>query len=105
MVDVGWKSMEFRQCRCGIIFGAPKGFFNTRRTDRRPFYCPNGCSNIFFQQSDLGRENIRLKQQLKNANVVRDHWKKEALTAKRSCASYKAHFHRLKNKMEGDQDE
>src|SRR5689334_14143643 len=51
---------------CGMRFGAPKHWWNSRREDRRTFYCPNGHSQSYREsESDkLRQERDRLKQQV-----------------------------------------
>src|SRR5215831_9190727 len=34
-------------CRCGIVFGYPKNWWERKRQTGDGFYCPNGCSLVF----------------------------------------------------------
>lgn len=46
-------TLELQTCAaCGITFAAPDHFFNSRRDDHKSYYCPNGHSLWFPQQSD-----------------------------------------------------
>jgi hypothetical protein len=46
-------SLELQTCAaCGITFGAPAFFLDTRRENHEAYYCPNGHSLWFPQQSD-----------------------------------------------------
>jgi hypothetical protein len=59
--------MENVPCaECGIIFGVPADWLQSRRADKREFYCPNGHS-LSYKASEadiLRRERDRLKQTL-----------------------------------------
>lgn len=56
--------------QCGIIFGLPDVYEHQLREDHATFYCPNGHSLRFFQESckdkavRLERELNKLKEQL-----------------------------------------
>lgn len=51
---------------CGIRFGVPTHYLESRREDKKIFYCPNG-HDLSYQESLLdkvSRERDQLKQQL-----------------------------------------
>ena len=48
---------------CGIIFGIPESLEDRRREDHGAFYCPNGHSMVFNQET----EAEKLKRELKEA--------------------------------------
>jgi hypothetical protein len=46
-------TIELQTCaNCGITFGAPGFFLDKRRENHQTYYCPNGHSLWFPQQSD-----------------------------------------------------
>ncbi len=52
------------QCgQCGIDFAVPQGWCDDRRRDHKDFYCPNGHSRCYPQET----EEERLRKQLTNA--------------------------------------
>ena len=58
---------EVQTCpECGMRFGAPKHWWNSRREDKRTFYCPNGHQQSYRTSASeqLRQERDRLKQQM-----------------------------------------
>ena len=46
----GLIDMKIDTCsECGIAFGLPMHFYNTRQSDKKVFYCPNGHHQYFIR--------------------------------------------------------
>ena len=56
-------TMISRECSCGVVYAISEAFEKARRRDHKTFYCPNGCSRHFPQQTD---EEV-LRRQLEQA--------------------------------------
>lgn len=80
---------------CGIIFGLGAVFMQKRRNDHKGFYCPNGHSLSYSQES----EAERLRRQLKSAEGRATSWRDQAETAEARRRGEKAAKTRLKNRI------
>jgi hypothetical protein len=66
--DLGLSVIECASC--GMVYAAPKDWITHRRQDHKGFYCPNGHSQFFPQESDSERYKRRLEEeQSRHANT------------------------------------
>lgn len=85
---------------CSIHFAIPKVYKNNRLEDHKTFYCPNKHGNYYPGKSEiekLSEKFSRLEQRASNCQTY-------SQSLQKSVASYKAHFKRLKNKYEPEED-
>ena len=97
---------EVFSCECGATYALPSAFVKKLRDSHKTFYCPNGCSRYFPQESDkeiLQRKNEELKKNLFEANDRVTYWFDRSESEKRSKAAYKAHHTILKKKIKKGQ--
>lgn len=96
-------TLELTTCAaCGITFAAPEHFFTTRRHDHTSYYCPNGHSLWFPQQSDAEKAQAE-------AEKYKKLWKQEQRYAadvisernavQRSLSATKGVLTRTKNRI------
>lgn len=91
-------NMRTTTCSCGITWAAPTRWFKDREDDHKTFYCPNGCSRHFPQES----EEERLSRQLKEKKACCLRAELAVGFMERSTVAYKGHITRLKNKVKGE---
>jgi hypothetical protein len=107
MADVP-KDHEAQTCNsCGVVFSAPRYFFDARRMDKRLFYCPNG-HGLSWQESDFDRmrrerdrlkqENARLEDHRRAAERAEQAALEHANYERRRVAAAKGQITRLKNR-------
>jgi peptide methionine sulfoxide reductase MsrB len=100
---------EWQHCaECGVRFGAPAHFFNSRRADKRAFYCPNGHS-LSWHESEADRLKAKLQKQEQETRKAqeaaeREHrWRKEATEQarhlERRLAAQRGVTTRMKNRV------
>lgn len=82
-------------CRCGIRYAVPDSFAAKRRRDHRDFYCPNGHSQHFPQESDIEKER-RLRREAENKAEREQVWRH---CAERSASAFKGHLTRIKRRV------
>lgn len=96
-------TLELQTCAaCGITFGAPEFFFGQRRGDHRSFYCPNGHSLSFPQQSEAEKaqaeaakyKQLWQKEQRYAADVV-----SERNAAQRQLSATKGQITKLRQRV------
>jgi hypothetical protein len=80
-------------CRCGIVFGYPKTWWERKQATGDGFYCPNGCSLVLREPDHvkLKKENERLQQSLSAA-------REEVNLARESTRRTEAKLSRLKKR-------
>lgn len=79
-------------CDCGIIFGVPSMWQKKRREDAKFFYCPNGHSQHYPEDTEKKRLQRELEQEKKRrawAESSRDMHRSNAERQSRRAASYK----------------
>ena len=87
--------METIACaNCSILFGLPEKFKEERRKDHEYFYCPNGHSNYYPQQSDAEK----LKRQLDATRDDLASTRTQLATARSSASALKGQVTKLKNR-------
>jgi hypothetical protein len=87
-------------CVCGIEFGIPEHFINSRRKDGGDFTCPTGHTLSFGigDNEKLRRERDRLKQQAVQKDAEIEHHRQARQSQVRTTAAYKGQITKLKNR-------
>jgi len=80
-------------CRCGIVFGYPKNWWERKRQTGDGFYCPNGCSLVFRNP-----ENVRLKQEAERLKRDLSAAREAVNLARESARRIEAKLTRLKKR-------
>jgi hypothetical protein len=87
---------------CAMTFGIPVHLATDRRTDHKTFYCPNGHSNYWPQESDLERTERFLtnaRERTRYAEAAASAARDQAAAAARSNRALKGHLTRARNKI------
>lgn len=89
-------NIEFRimTCSCGLAFAAPEEWCKTREKDQRTFWCPNGCSRWFPQET----EEHKLKRLLADEQNCCIAAREEANSLERKVIAYKGVVTKLRRK-------
>jgi RNase P subunit RPR2 len=87
-------------CDCGIAFHVPDQWLESRRSDKKVFYCPNGHQQAFTQsEADrLRLERDRLKQQLAQKDDEIAWQREQRKIGDRRVIAAKGQITRLKNR-------
>ncbi len=95
-------TLEIRECpECGVTYGAPERFFESRRSDGKTFYCPNGHS-LSWHETDADRLRKQLKAAQDNARYYQDRMseaRQERDAEKRSKAAIKGQLTKTKKRV------
>lgn len=81
---------------CGIPFGLPTSFRDSRQTDGRKFYCPNGCHINYGTHTEIDR----LKKQLDYAHTQAARVREDLAAERKSHASTKGKVTKLRNRAQ-----
>lgn len=85
--------MSTHECgTCGVVYALTKQFERERLKDHGTFYCPNGHTWHYPQESEEERLKRMLGQKRKCCIAARE----KANALERSCSAYKGHVTRLK---------
>ncbi len=89
-------NIEFRimTCSCGLTWAAPEKWFKEREQDKETFYCPNGCSRWFPQET----EEHKLKRLLADEQNCCIAAREEANSFERRVVAYKGVVTKLRRK-------
>jgi hypothetical protein len=83
-------------CDCGVTFGIEPAFDAARRNDHKTFYCPNGHSLSYHQESKAERLERELAAQ-RDLTAREKHWREQAEARVRDVRLEKEHVeHRLR---------
>lgn len=78
--------------KCGTPFALSRDFYESRLTDKKRWFCPNGHSQVFVGLSD--------KEKLSRARAKITHLSDQKDAAQRSADAYKGHFTRVKKQVD-----
>jgi hypothetical protein len=67
------ESMKVTECyKCGVTFGMPDEYYQNRRNDHAIFYCPNGHSQYFSNESEAEKYKRLYDQAAANSLGTRE---------------------------------
>ena len=88
--------------RCGVVFGVTERFQEERYKDKKSFYCPNGHSQYYPQETEEDRLRLKLhesyEEQQRLIHEVEE-TEEQRRQAQRSAAAYKGHYAKQKKRV------
>lgn len=79
---------------CGIVFGMPTAFQETRKLDKSSFYCPNGHGQSYTRTTEQD-----LRRQIEQARNDTAYWRERYAEEQRSLRATKGHLTRTKKRL------
>lgn len=92
-------------CGCGISYAVTESFCRERSRDHKSFYCPNGCSRYYPQESDIDKANRLAREAQEKAERLQkciDHKKHVIRQKDYQVRNYKGQVTKLKKKIGGN---
>lgn len=90
---------------CGISYAVTNTFYQDRNRDHKTFYCPNGCSRYYPQESDIDKAKRLAREAQEKANRLQaciDNKKSLIQHQLYQIRHYKGEVTKLKNKKGGN---
>ena len=97
-------TVKYVRCECSVCsirFAFDESFYDRRHTDGKSFYCPNGHSQYYTENTKRKHEQ-ELAQERRKTEFYKSQYKnkqRQCEQQKKKAAAYKGHLTRTKNRV------